>query len=291
MDNIASIFSPFLSAHLLVALLIGVTAAPLGCLIVWRRMAYFGDALSHTALLGVALGLVFGVNVYLGGALVCGFFAGMLVWLQRQRSLSMDTVLGILAHGGLSLGILALALLPHENNETSQGENQETGHNTLHEMESYLFGDLTHIQLQDIIFIVPACLIVLIILRRYWQRFILMTLSEDLARAEGVNTTHLHILLMFMLTLIVALAMKSTGVLFITSLLIIPAAAARQLSTSQRQMTLWAMLISLIGVTIGVSLTSDTHIPSGPATIGVLSALFVLSLVLGIFIRRKRPRL
>lgn len=277
------------SPVLMMALLVGLTAAPLGCLIVWRRMAYFGDALSHTALLGVALGLVFGINVYLGGGVICALFALLLVWLQQQRNLSMDTLLGILAHGGLSLGVLALVLLPH--NEGEHGGAFEGGHNTLHEMEGYLFGDLSNTTGADVLLIVPVCLLILVSLKRHWQSLILMTLSEDLARAEGIKTTHLNIYLMMMLTLIVALAMKTTGVLFITSLLIIPAAAARQISRTPQQMVILAMVTSCLAVVLGVNLTLDTHIPSGPATIGILSLIFVLSLIVGWVIRQRTPRL
>lgn len=276
----------FLTPLLFVALLIGVTAAPLGCLIVWRRMAYFGDALAHTALLGVALGVVFGINVYLGGALVCAGFAFLLVNLQRRRTLSMDTLLGILAHGGLALGILALALVPQQNANDARG-----GHESFHAMEEYLFGDLAQITAADMVVIIPVCLLVLAGLKKYWHALILMTLSEDLARAEGLNTTRLHIILMLMLTLIVALAIKTTGVLFITSLLIIPAAAARQLSRTPRQMTLWAMVLAFIAVLVGITLAATLNMPSGPMTIGVASAIFILSMGVGSFIRRQSPRL
>jgi len=287
------------------ALFIAATTAPFGCLLVWRRMAYFGDALAHTALLGVALGIIFSLNIYIGAALICALFATLLVWLQSRQNLSVDTILGILAHGGLALGILVFGLFgahmmedTEHNGHDAHGEHDMhnesegiAGHDNIHMLEAYLFGDLSALTLTGFATAIIGCLLVVIILRHFWQPLILMTLSEDLARAEGVDTLRLHYIIMGLMTLIVALAMKIAGVLFITSLLIIPAATARQLSRTPRQMASLAVLFALIAVSGGFGLTQQADIPLGASIAGCLSLLFVLSLFIARLIRQRNIKL
>jgi len=287
---------------LIAALFIAATTAPFGCLLVWRRMAYFGDALAHTALLGVALGIIFSLNIYIGAAIICALFAMLLVWLQSRQNLSVDTILGILAHGGLALGILVFGLFgahmmedTEHNGHDAHGAHNESegiaGHDNIHMLEAYLFGDLSALTLTGFATAIIGCLLVVIILRHFWQPLILMTLSEDLARAEGVDTLRLHYIIMGLMTLIVALAMKIAGVLFITSLLIIPAATARQLSRTPQQMARLAVLFALIAVSGGFGLTQQADIPLGASIAGCLSLLFVLSLFIARLIRQRNIKL
>lgn len=287
------------------ALCIAATAAPFGCLLVWRRMAYFGDALAHTALLGVALGIIFSLNIYIGAAIICALFAVLLVWLQSRQNLSVDTILGILAHGGLALGILVFGLFgahlmedtehnghsAHEGHDMHNESEGIAGHDNIHMLEAYLFGDLSALTITGFATALIGCLLVAIILRHFWQPLILMTLSEDLARAEGVDTLRLHYIIMGLMTLIVALAMKIAGVLFITSLLIIPAATARQLSRTPKQMASLAILFALLAVSGGFGLTQQADIPLGASIAGCLSLLFVLSLFIARLIRHRNIKL
>lgn len=275
---------------LIAPLVLAVIAGPVGCLIVWRRMAYFGDAIAHSALLGVALGLFIGFAPNIGVALICAIFAVLLVYLQHRRKLSIDTLLGILAHGALALGLLLVFWSALETgHNTHNGSNHSIDPHTL--LEIYLLGSLENISMnQNIILIVGASLIA-ITLKLIWEPLILMTLNIDLARAEGVPTLRLQYIMMGIMTALVVMGLQITGVLFITSLLIMPAAAARQISTTPEKMILWAIIFAFSGVLTGYTASHEAHLPPGPSIVSALTVIFIISLLISVFLRRKNPRI
>ena len=275
---------------LIAPLVLAIIAGPVGCLIVWRRMAYFGDAIAHSALLGVALGLFIGFAPNIGVALICAIFAVLLVYLQHRRKLSIDTLLGILAHGALALGLLLVFWSALETgHNTHNGSNHSIDPHTL--LEIYLLGSLENISMnQNIILIVGASLIA-ITLKLIWEPLILMTLNIDLARAEGVPTLRLQYIMMGIMTALVVMGLQITGVLFITSLLIMPAAAARQISTTPEKMILWAIIFAFSGVLTGYMASHEAHLPPGPSIVSALTVIFIISLLISVFLRRKNPRI
>ena len=275
---------------LIAPLVLAVIAGPVGCLIVWRRMAYFGDAIAHSALLGVALGLFIGFSPNIGVTLICAIFAVLLVYLQHRRKLSIDTLLGILAHGALAFGLLLVFWSALETgHDTHNGSNHSIDPHTL--LEIYLLGSLENISMnQNIILIVGASLIA-VILKLIWEPLILMTLNIDLARAEGVPTLRLQYIMMGIMTALVVMGLQITGVLFITSLLIMPAAAARQISTTPEKMIIWSIIFAFSGVLTGYMASHEAHLPPGPSIVSALTIIFIISLFISIFLRRKNPRI
>lgn len=273
---------------LIAPLVLAVIAGPVGCLIVWRRMAYFGDAIAHSALLGVAVGLFIGFAPNIGVALISAFFAVLLVYLQHRRKLSIDTLLGILAHGALALGLL---LIFWSSVETGHGVHNEAKHKIdPHQLlETYLLGSLENISMHQNISLIIGAIVIGVILKLIWEPLILMTLNMDLARAEGVPTLRLQYIMMGIMTSLVVMGMQITGVLFISSLLIIPAAAARQISTTPEKMIIWAIIFAFSGVSIGYLSSKLADLPPGPAIISTLTTIFIISLLISIFLRRKRP--
>ena len=273
---------------LIAPLVLAVIAGPVGCLIVWRRMAYFGDAIAHSALLGVAVGLFIGFAPNIGVALISAFFAVLLVYLQHRRKLSIDTLLGILAHGALALGLL---LVFWSSVETGHGVHNEAEHKIdPHQLlETYLLGSLENISMHQNISLIIGAIVIGVILKLIWEPLILMTLNMDLARAEGVPTLRLQYIMMGIMTSLVVMGMQITGVLFISSLLIIPAAAARQISTTPEKMIIWAIIFAFSGVSIGYLASKLADLPPGPAIISTLTTIFIISLLISIFLRRKRP--
>ncbi len=239
-----------------VALVVGV----LGCFVVWRRMAYFGDSLAHSSLLGIALGLLYGFSVNIGIIIVCSVFAVLLVWLQHKHILATDTLLGILAHASLSLGMVALSFLDY----------------IQFDLHSYLFGDILTITNTDLLWIYLGGGAVLTLLILNWSSLTLMTIHEDLAKAEGVRTFRTQLLLMFLMTIVVAFSVRIVGILLITSLLIIPAATARQLAKTPESMAVTASILGVAAVLLGIfgSLQFDT--PSGPSIVTAASLLFLI---------------
>ena len=252
----------FLLRAFLAGLGVALVAGPLGSFVVWRRMAYFGDALAHAALLGVALGVLAGVNVTLGIIAACLVTALLLLGLQRQRLLASDTLLGLLAHGSLSLGLVALAFL-----ETVRID-----------LMGYLFGDVLAVTAADLAWIYGGGGAALVILAAIWRPLLAVTVHEELARVEGVNVTAVNMAFMVLIALVIAVALKIVGILLITSLLIIPAAAARRFAATPEQMAVLAAAFGVLAVAGGLlaSLVWDT--PSGPSIVVAAVALFALAL-------------
>jgi len=251
---------------------VALVAGPLGCFVVWRRMAYFGDSLAHSALLGIALGLLYGINVNLGTVIVCSIFAFLLVWLQQRKVLATDTLLGILAHAALSIGMVAISFLD----------------NPRFDLHSYLFGDILTVQMSDIYWIYGGGIIVLAFLLANWSSLTLMTVHEDLARAEGVNTVWSNILLMLLMTIVVAVSIRIVGILLITSMLIIPAATARQMVTSPENMAILAGLLGLFAVLLGISGSIEFDTPSGPSIVTAAALIFAVFSFASVLLRRRR---
>ncbi len=237
---------------------VALIAGALGCFAVWRRMAYFGDSLAHSALLGIALGLLYGFSVNLGTVIICSTFAVILVWFQHKQVLATDTLLGILAHASLAIGMVAVSFLddPH------------------FELHDYLFGDVLAVTLGDLYWIYGSGAVMLGLLLANWSSLTLMTVHEDLARAEGVKTFRKNLLLMSLMTIVVAASIRIVGILLIASMLIIPAAAARQFVRSPEAMAGVASLIGVISVIVGVWGAVEFDMPSGPSIVTAMVLVF-----------------
>ncbi|MEH6576247.1 MAG: zinc ABC transporter permease subunit ZnuB [Amphritea sp.] len=257
---------------ILYALLGGVgvaaVAGPLGAFVVWRRMAYFGDTLAHSALLGIAIGVLFDINFNLAIITCCVLLAVILVSLQRQHLVATDTLLGIMAHSSLSLGLVAVALLD----------------DVRVDLMEYLFGDLLAISPTDLIWIYAGGIAVLLILWKLWNPLLAITINEELAQVEGVPVTFIRLTLMLLIAVVIAIAMKVVGILLITSLLIIPAAAARRLATSPEQMAVTASFLGAIAVMLGLLASYQWDTPAGPSV--VVAALFEFLLLYSLPLRR-----
>lgn len=243
--------------------LLMLAAGPLGAFVVWRRMAYFGDTLAHTALLGVAFGLLFDIDTWYMIIVVVLLLSAILVWLEQQPQLALDTLLGIMAHSGLSLGLVLVSLMSHVRVD----------------LMAYLFGDLLAITPSDLWLIGLGAGMVVLLLAYTWRDLILITISADLAQVSGVNLARSRAILTVLTALTIGLAMKFVGALIITSLLIIPAATARRFARSPEQMALFASLIGITSITSGLALSTYYDTPAGPSVVIAATLLFTLSLI------------
>lgn len=254
----------FLLNALLAGLALALVAGPLGSFVVWRRMAYFGDTLAHAALLGVAVGLLLDVSPTLAVTVGCVLLAVLLVTLQQRQPLAADTLLGILAPSTLSLGLVVLSF------------NREVRIDLL----GYLFGDLLAVGPSDLLWIVAGSALVLACLLALWRQLLAVTVHEELAQVEGLPVAGLRLALVLLIALVIAVAMKIVGVLLITSLLIIPAAAAQRHSRTPEQMAIGASLLGMLAVGGGLSLSWFEDTPAGPSIVVCAASLFLLSLTL-----------
>ncbi|MDX1635492.1 MAG: zinc ABC transporter permease subunit ZnuB [Marinobacter sp.] len=261
MTIIDQILGDFFWRALIGGLGVALVAGPLGCFVVWRRMAYFGDTLAHSALLGVALGFLLHLPLNLTIALTCTGLAVLLVLLARSKSLATDTLLGILAHSSLAIGLVALSFMPDVRVDLS----------------AYLFGDLLAMRRMDLAWIYGGAAVVLALLWWLWRGLLMSTLHEELAKVEGVPVERLRLVLMLMFSLAIAVAMKIVGVLLITALLIIPAATARRLAASPEQMVVLAMAVGMLAVAGGLSASWHWNSPAGPSIVVAAFALFAIT--------------
>lgn len=250
----------FIWRALIAGILIAACAGVVGSFVIWRKMAYFGDSLAHSALLGVALGVLFGISSYISILLTSLAFAVLLLFLQQLRTLTTDTLLGVLSHVSLSLGLVVLSIFaPYIS------------------IESYLFGDILSVDDRQIYWIALSCCLLSAALVHYWQPLLLITISEDLARAEGVSTIRMHWIFTFLITLLVAVSIHIVGVLLITSLLIIPAASARQLMHTPVAMFAASGGFGVLAVVGGILASAYLDTPSGPSIVLAAAVLFVVS--------------
>lgn len=246
---------------LLTGLLLSFITAPLGAFVVWRKMAYFGDTLSHSAIFGVALGFFFNVNPYLAILILTLLLAVIMVLLESHTQFSVDTLLGIIAHSCLSLGIVTVALL----------------RNVRVDLMAYLFGDLLAMDYNDVYIVGGGVLGILLVLWVYWKPMLSMTVSPELAQVEGVNVQKMRLILMLLTAFTIALSMKFVGALIITALLIIPSACARRFARSPKQMVFIAVIFSMLSVCLGLLLSAFYDTPTGPSVVIGAAMLFVLS--------------
>ena len=241
---------------------VALVAGPLGCFVVWRRMAFFGAALAHTALLGVGLGMLVALDPTLTTLAVCFAFALLLAAFHEQRLLADDTVLGIIAHGALALGVVVISLRQ----------------DVRIDLTAYLFGDVLAVSRLDLLWIFTGGAAVLLLLVWLWPSLLRATLSEELARAEGVPTRTVRTVFMLLIAGSVAIGMKIVGILLVVSLLVIPPAAARPFARTPEQMAVLAALAGVLAVVGGLALSLHFDTPSGPSIVVVAAALFALSL-------------
>lgn len=256
-------FDDFLLRALFGGLGVALVAGPFGSFIVWRRLAYFGDTLAHSAFLGVALGFLLNINLTLGIFIICQTLAILLFVSQYQRQLTSDTLLGILSHGSLSLGLVSLAYMD----------------DVRIDLVGYLFGDILAINSNDLLWIYGAGGLALVALIWIWKPLLSITIHEDLARVEGLPVDRINWLFLCLIALIVAIMMKVVGMLLVTALLIIPAATARRFANTPEMMAILAIVIGCFSVTGGLLGSFYYDTPSGPSIVVAGCVFFMFSII------------
>ncbi|MBM1221179.1 metal ABC transporter permease [Ponticoccus sp. SC2-23] len=253
-------FDAFLLRAALAGLGTGLAAGLLGCFVVWRRMAYFGDATAHAAILGVALSLVTNLPIF-AGVLVMALVMGLALDRLDSRGHEVNTALGVLAHSALALGLVAVALLPGRQVN----------------LDLYLFGDVLTVGWGDIAVIWGGAAVVIGLLWWFWSRLLASTLTPDLAHAAGFDPRRDQRLLTLAIACVVAVAIKVVGALLIAALLIMPAAAARGLSRTPEAMAILSMTIAGIAAVAGLWMAVWLDTPVGPSIVCVAAGIYLLS--------------
>ena len=255
----------FIIQALLAGVALALVAGPLGCVVVWRRMAYFGDTLAHSALLGVALAVSVELVPTVGVIFIGLVLAALLFWLERRRELSTDTLLGILAHSALALGLIVFSVL----------QTRVPGVDLM----AYLFGDILAVNRHEIGWMYVGAAFILAVFAGLWRALITVSINEDMARIDGINVGLVRFVFMLLLAMVIAAAIKVVGILLVTAMLIIPAASARAFSSTPVQMVLISTLSAVAAVVIGLGASFYHDLPAGPAIVVAAALGFLLSRV------------
>ena len=264
-----TLLDSFLARATLAGIGTALAAAPLGCFIVWRRMAYFGDATAHASILGVALALALDVPVF-GGVLLAALAMATLVSVLAGRGFAMDTLLGVMAHSSLAFGLVAVSFL----------DGVRVG------LSAYLFGDILAVGRVDIALIWGGAVLVLALIWWRWSAILTATLNPDLAHAAGIDPRREQLVLTLALAIVVAVAIKVVGILLIVALLLVPAAAARPFARTPEGMAIVAAGIGVVSAAGGMQFAYILDTPTGPTIVCVAAILFLISGTLDALRRR-----
>jgi len=254
----------FMIFAILGGIITSIMTAPVGTLMLWRRMAYFGDALAHSTLLGFGISLWLNLDSTPTLIAIALIIAVGISLLHKRKGLGFETLLAIAAHSSLGVGMLIIALLPSARVD----------------LMGYLFGDLLSLTPQDLWLLASIAILVVTIVIRFWQGFILSSLNEDLAKLAGHRTELLSLILAILIAVVVATCVKLVGALLMTALLITPAAIAQRISKTPTQMMLHAMWIGQLGILLGLALSWYLDTPASPAIVSILFLSFVLARVI-----------
>lgn len=267
-------FDDFFSRAIIAGVGFAIIAGPLGCFVVWQRLAYFGDTMAHSALLGVALALAFEINILIGVFVVCLLIALLVGRIGEHSKLSGDSTLGVLSHAGLSIGLVLVSLMYWVRVDV------------LH----FLFGNILAVDWNEILMIYGGGAVILFVIIRKWSNLICLTVNEQIATAENMQPVRTRFLMMVLLAAIVAFAMKIVGIILTVSLLILPAAAARQFAKTPEQMAVLASVFGVLAVTFGLMLSIEYDTPPGPSIVVNAVGIFIVGVVATGIVRKRQRR-
>jgi zinc transport system permease protein len=250
----------FLTRAALAGVGLALATGPLGSFVVWRRMAYFGDATAHAAVLGVALALITGLPVTFG-TLIVALAMALAVSALAARGHAMDATLGVLSHAALALGLVAISFAP----------------SVRVDLTAFLFGDILAVGRADLAVIWGGAALVVGLIGWRWSRLLTATLSRDLAAASGINADREGLVLTLALAVVVAVALKVVGALLIAAMLIIPAAAARSLARSPEAMAFAAAGIGVVAALGGLAASYWGDTPAGPSMVAAAAVIFAIT--------------
>lgn len=253
---------PFLVRAIIAGLALAIVAAPLGCFVIWKRMAYFGETVAQASLIGVALSLAFRLDITLGVVVIAVLVAFLLLWFGRQQVVALDSILGLLHHAALATGVIAMSML--------KGPPVD--------LLGFLFGDVFAVTTADIAWIAGGGAAVLAIVAWLWQPLLRLALHEDLAAAEGIDRRQVRAIFTILLAVTIAVAMKIVGVLLVMAFLVVPAVAARPISGTPERMVLLTALVAAASVVAGLGLSATFDTPGGPSIVIVMSIAAAASL-------------
>ncbi len=256
-------FDDFIIRAFVAGIGLALITGPLGCFIIWRRLSYFGDTIAHSALLGVVIAYAMNFNLIIAVFAVSCFIALSLLFLQKRTNLPDDALLGLLAHSVLAIGLVLLGIISFIRID----------------LMGLLFGDILSVNITDVLFVWVGGSIVLIVLILIWRPLFAATVNLELAKAEGLNADLANAIFTILIASVIAISIKIVGILLITGLLIIPASASRNLSSTPIQMAIISSVIGLVSVVLGIQTSMIWNSPTGPTILAIALGVFILTLI------------
>ena len=256
-------FDDFLIRAFVAGIGLAIITGPLGCFIVWRRLSYFGDTLAHSALLGVVIAYALSFNIVISVFVISGIISLALLYLQKKTYLPNDALLGLLAHSVLAIGLVLLGILSFIRID----------------LMGLLFGDILSVNTTDLLIIWIGGCIVMVLLLLIWRPLFAGTVNLELAKAEGLNPEFANTIFTLLIAAVIAISIKIVGILLITGLLIIPASASRNLSSTPVQMAVIASIIGVISVIFGLYSSLTWNSSTGPTILSLSLGIFILTLL------------
>jgi manganese/iron transport system permease protein len=240
----------FMQIGLLTALLVGLTCATIGVYVVLRRMAFIGDALSHTVLPGLVVAYLNQWNLY-GGALVAGVATALGIgWLTRRDEIREDTAIGVVFTGMFALGIVLMSTV-----------------RSFRDLTHILFGNILGVTHGDLLLIMGVAALVLLVLFLFHKEFELTSFDPTHARVIGLDANRLRYVLLLLLALTVVTGIQAVGVVLVSALLITPAATAALLTNRLPQMMGIAVLVAALSGIVGLYASYYASVASGAAIV------------------------
>lgn len=262
---------PFLVRALAAGLGLAVVAAPLGCFVVWRRMAYFGETIAQAGLIGVALGLALQLNLTFSVLVIALVMAALLIWFAQQKVVALDSILGLLHHAALAAGVIATAMI--------KGPPID--------LMGFLFGDVFAVTGNDLVWIYAGGAAVVAVVAWLWQPLLRLAVHEELAAAEGVDRERLRIVFILLLAVTIAVAMKIVGILLVMAFLVVPAVAARPIAVTPERMVVLTAVIAGASVLVGLWLSANFDSPGGASIVIVMALAAAISLTVAALKQRQ----
>lgn len=248
----------FFINSLIAVITISLVTGALGSFMIWQRLSYLGDSLSHSSLLGIALALMFKVSLPISIMLIAIMFA-ILLSLNFNKLYSADTILNIVTNVVLSLSLILMSFLPSSNNSIVDS----------------LFGDILTLNCSDIMLVLLTSIVVTLIVVFRWNHWLMISINQDFAMVEKININLVRLEFLVTLAIFIAISAQLIGILLIAAFLLIPAASARLISKTPMQMVLIATVFSLISGISGLILSAGFDLLTGPAII-LASAVYLI---------------
>ena len=246
-------------ALIIIAPLFGI----IGTMIVNNKMSFFSDALGHSALAGIAIGTVIGISNYSVSMIIFAIiFAILLNYIKNKKTASTDTIISVFSSSAVAIGLMLMSK-----------------YGGINKYSQYLVGDILSVTLEEIAMLFVILILTIIIWFRLCNKLIVASTNTALAKSKGINVTLIENIFGILIAVIVMLTIKWVGILLINALLILPAAASRNISRNMRQYTLYAILISLFSGVFGLILSFVFEIATGPTIVVISAIIFFVTFV------------